>query len=493
MLNPAGLPRITDLISNPGLFWLCVLGGMLIWLAFFLPIVLGAIVRWRESVLIHVLFVCYATIVVAGAIVLASRAARGTQVATLWREASRSSGALAAIAAAASLLTLGLVLRLTTEFLATLGTREIAKANRQMSSILESTTIGVIAMDGSWRVNFINRNALQLLKVSEEVLGKILWDVFPAIRPVARETLLKVMETRRPGSYEGYYEPLDLTTTAQAHPWDRGGVAIFFSDISQQKRLQRDLDWERVMREQRIEVLARLSGELAHEIRNPLAIIHACASDLGELATEVDTLPSEAVAESCTSILRTADRAIRILRGVEALAREGTSDPMEKAAVAAIVAQTVELVHLRYRTHGVALEVAIPEELPEIECREVQIGQVLMNLLNNAFDAVDASPASERWVRVEASLEGAIGECSGRLLIDVTDGGPGMTAEAREHLMETFYTTKPVGSGMGIGLSVSRAIAEDHGGTLRLMERDGHTCFRLSLPLDTARREEIAA
>jgi len=73
--------------------------------------------------------------------------------------------------------------------------------------------------------------------------------------------------------------------------------------------------------------------------------------------------------------------------------------------------------------------------------------------------------------------------------IEVVDGGPGVPAENRRRLMETFFTTKPKGSGIGIGLSVSRTIAEDHGGTLELLDSDGPTCFRLTLPVLASRTD----
>jgi signal transduction histidine kinase len=69
------------------------------------------------------------------------------------------------------------------------------------------------------------------------------------------------------------------------------------------------------------------------------------------------------------------------------------------------------------------------------------------------------------------------------VLIDVLDGGPGVSPENRARLMETFFTTKPRGAGIGIGLSVSQTIAQDHGGTLVLMDAEGPTCFRLTLPV----------
>ena len=264
----------------------------------------------------------------------------------------------------------------------------------------------------------------------------------------------------------------------------------FFSDVSEQKAdLQRELDRERATRNQRIEVLAQFSAGLAHEIKNPLAIIHARASDLAELAAEGTAPPVEMVAKACASIVKTSDRALRILRGLEALARDGTHDPKQEAEVDGMVHLAVELVQRRYETHGIALTMVVPSGLPKIECREVQIGQVLLNLLNNAFDAIEISQESKRWVRVEVSTEQA-GE---QVLIDIVDGGPALSEETRKHLMEAFYTTKPLGEGIGIGLSVSRAIAEEHGGTLELTDCDGHTCFRLSLPVHAVEAVEVAA
>ena len=166
---------------------------------------------------------------------------------------------------------------------------------------------------------------------------------------------------------------------------------------------------------------------------------------------------------------------------------------MQDADVGAMVEQAIDMVRTRFRTQGLRLDAIVPDSLPLIACREVQIGQVLMNLLNNAFDAVEASPESERWVRLEVALQGEPDDAHARLLIDVIDGGPKLSAEVKEHMMDIFYTTKPLGGGLGIGLSVSRAIATDHGGSLELQDQNGHTCFRLSLPLREKQPAEVAA
>jgi signal transduction histidine kinase len=106
----------------------------------------------------------------------------------------------------------------------------------------------------------------------------------------------------------------------------------------------------------------------------------------------------------------------------------------------------------------------------------VQIAQVLLNLLQNAFDAV-VEQAGERWVRVD------VAQREDWVVISVTDSGPGIPPDLRPRLMEPFFTTKPVGKGTGLGLSLSKTIAEEHGGRLEFSEDQGRTCFSLFLPL----------
>lgn len=105
----------------------------------------------------------------------------------------------------------------------------------------------------------------------------------------------------------------------------------------------------------------------------------------------------------------------------------------------------------------------------------------MLNLLNNAFDAVDGSGSPERWVRMDLGLWH--GDGPPRVRIEVVDSGPGVDDKSKAHLMEPFFTTKPVGAGLGVGLSLSRAIAQDHQGSLDLISGHEHTCFRLLLPV----------
>jgi signal transduction histidine kinase len=109
-----------------------------------------------------------------------------------------------------------------------------------------------------------------------------------------------------------------------------------------------------------------------------------------------------------------------------------------------------------------------------VECRSVQISQILLNLVSNAHDAALGQPT--RWVRISAEVAPA------EVSIKVTDSGPGIPPELRPRIMEPFFTTKEFGKGTGLGLSVSKGIAEAHGGRLSYDPSARHTCFVLTLP-----------
>jgi C4-dicarboxylate-specific signal transduction histidine kinase len=242
--------------------------------------------------------------------------------------------------------------------------------------------------------------------------------------------------------------------------------------------MQEKLEHEQMMREKRIEALSHMAGGLAHEISNPLAIIHGRATDLRDLAEKAATVESAEVQKACDNILKTTNRATTILRGLRGFAREARHDPMEWASINDIVEACLEMQESRFERHFVKLRLEMPEKIPLLLCRETQIGQIVTNLLNNAFDAIVHAQSVERWVSLAVT---PVGE---GVLIAVTDSGPGIETHLKKHLMEPFFTTKEVGLGMGVGLSLSRAIAQDHGGSLRLSNESERTRFELYLPID---------
>jgi two-component system sensor histidine kinase HupT/HoxJ len=107
--------------------------------------------------------------------------------------------------------------------------------------------------------------------------------------------------------------------------------------------------------------------------------------------------------------------------------------------------------------------------------RSGHIQQVLMNLVQNAVDAMEGM--DDPALRLDLHYEGA------RAVLEIRDTGPGIPAAEAQAIFDPFFTTKAVGKGTGLGLSISHKIVEEHGGTLELVERAGPgACFRLSLP-----------
>ncbi len=137
-----------------------------------------------------------------------------------------------------------------------------------------------------------------------------------------------------------------------------------------------------------------------------------------------------------------------------------------------------------YRTHDIGLELNLADALPPITADGDQIGQIVMNLLVNAQQAL-AGIEGPRRVRVQTGLEARREGREPRVWLRVADNGMGISTAARARIFEPFFTTKAEGMGTGLGLSVSRSLARDHGGELAIEREaaDGGASFRLSLPI----------
>jgi PAS domain S-box-containing protein len=275
---------------------------------------------------------------------------------------------------------------------------------------------------------------------------------------------------------DGTEFPVEVALSA-LRPGGEIQVLVAVRDITARKQLEGELETTRVqaIASARLSALGVMASGIAHEINNPLGIIHSLASDLTEMAEEGPVTP-EAVARKGTVIRQTSERIAKIVKSLRQISREGVGDPVRPTPLAKIVGETLEICRAKFKANGV--ELFLPGTIPDVNvpCREVQIAQALLNLLQNAFDAV-VDHEGERWVRLEVQN----GDES--VSLSVIDSGPGIPFELRSRVGEPFFTTKPVGKGTGLGLSLSKTIAEDHGGNLEYSEDHGHTRFSLVLPL----------
>ena len=225
----------------------------------------------------------------------------------------------------------------------------------------------------------------------------------------------------------------------------------------------------------RLSALGQMAAGIAHEVNNPLSIISSSARNLVRL-TERGELDALVVLKHADRITLTSDRIAKIVKSLRHIARDDSRDDFRVVRVADIVDEVLELCGERFRVNSVRLTRPAVDPSLSIFCREAQIGEVLLNLLQNAFDAV-VETGGDKWVTVDVTA------ARDSVVIAVTDSGLGIPEELLPRIMEPFFTTKAAGKGTGLGLSLSRSIAEAHSGKLEPSATPGHTCFLLTLPI----------
>jgi signal transduction histidine kinase len=170
---------------------------------------------------------------------------------------------------------------------------------------------------------------------------------------------------------------------------------------------------------------------------------------------------------------RQGGRIAEIMRSLLAYARK-SEFRMTSVDLNGVVREVVSLVNKPFAKQGVLVETDLDAALPSLQASPDRLQQVFLNLLNNARDAMpQGGTITVRTARLD-----------GHVLAEVSDTGPGLTAQAREHAFEPFFTTKEAGQGTGLGLWVSYGIVSAHGGELEALNAPaGGALFRLRLPL----------
>jgi signal transduction histidine kinase len=207
----------------------------------------------------------------------------------------------------------------------------------------------------------------------------------------------------------------------------------------------------------RLATAGELSASIAHEINQPLAGIVAYA-EAGQNWLARPTPDIAQARERFEQIARAGQRAAEIVTRIRAFFKKGAPS-LERVDINGIVRDVLLLVRSDLRRRKIAVELALVEPLPSVQGDRVQLQQVILNLVVNAADAMDAVTGRERILRVTSRRDDERG-----VRIDVQDSGPGVAVEDVERVFAPFYTTKA--KGMGMGLSISRSLIEAHGGRL---------------------------
>ena len=248
-------------------------------------------------------------------------------------------------------------------------------------------------------------------------------------------------------------------------------------DISERKTLEAQLQISqaRQMEASRLATLGESVSGIAHEINNPLNVLVGIAELMQILIEKDGQIQDEKLRDFSERIVKYSMRIAKIVHGLQAISRDASSDPFADVDLRQIVEEALELCQQQFGKRGIQIQFQSPEKNLKILGRFAQISQIIMNLFNNARDAVEGQE--------EATIHIEILESNDFGILRIWDSGPGVPKEIEDRIMNPFFTTKPVGKGTGLGLSISRAIAAEHGGTLRLNRDVADSCFELVLPI----------
>jgi PAS domain S-box-containing protein len=234
------------------------------------------------------------------------------------------------------------------------------------------------------------------------------------------------------------------------------GTAI---DIAERKRAESELRQQRdeLAHMMRVSMMGELAASLAHELNQPLTAILSNAQ-AAQRFLAVNPTDLEEVREILKDIVEDNNRASGVMRRIRALVKKEELEfaPLELVTV---IQDIVLLVQGDAALRNIHVNLECEPGMPEVRGDRVQLQQVLLNLLLNAFDAMKDSPANERQVVVRAERDGGR-----KVTVAVRDRGKGVSGDQLDKIFQPFYTTKR--DGLGMGLAICRSIIEAHGGRL---------------------------
>lgn len=363
--------------------------------------------------------------------------------------------------------------------------RDAEDAMRKLSAALEGTADAITITDLDGRIEYVNPAFEQVTGYTrDEVHGKTLSllqsgrhdrEFYEDLwQTILQGRVFRALFINRRKDGERYHEEKTITPLVGAN----GAITHFVStsrDVTALYHAKERLRQHQaeIAHSARVSAMGEMPSALAHELSQPLAAIagyaqgclrrlHAGATDARDLREALEHIDLHA----CQSG-EIVGRLRRFLRKSEPRRRLGDINQ--------IVQEAAELANVEARWRGIRLTLELASDLPPVWVDAIQIEQVVVNLVHNAVEAIDAAAPAERWVKVQ-TVCGA----DGKLDIIVRDSGPGLSAQVLDHLFDPFFTTKP--NGMGLGLSISRSIVEAHESVLQALPvRSGGAVFRFSL------------
>ncbi len=358
----------------------------------------------------------------------------------------------------------------------------VREREERVQSLLDNVLDGIITIDEQGIIQSFNRPAEEIFGYeSDEVVGHSVTKLMPEpYRSEHGSYIERYLETREAHIIgigrevtglrkDGSTFPMDLAVSEFHLDGERMFTGIV-RNITDRKHLE-----EQLVQSSKLASLGELVGGIAHEINNPVGIILMRTTSLMREAKQEDC-PGD-ILDDIEVIKRQCEKVAQITSGLLAFSRQSPYEPREADANRTI-RSSIGLVENMMKSRGIKCELDLGDDLPIVTLDPTRIEQVLLNLYNNAMDAMpDGGILRVASARIAESNKAMI-------RIRVSDTGVGIPRENLDRLFDPFFTTKEVGKGTGLGLAISYGIVQEHGGRLEAEGQMGEgATFTLFLPV----------
>lgn len=362
----------------------------------------------------------------------------------------------------------------------TLLRRELIAAKEFTENILNTIPAPVFVKNENFEMVYANSEYQKFTGFArEKFIGKSDYDIYPKeLADSTRKTDTQVFNTDKPLEYEisvknGRGENRDLYAKKSLIKMSYGKnfLVVAALDITELKKVQ-----ESLVKQSKMASLGEMAAEIAHEVNNPLMIIQG-KSQILISKIKSQKFDQDSIQKDLEQIETNCVRIDKIIKSLKSVTRKADLDPFEDVSLLSLIDEAFQISIVRFKKKNLSLIISCDSQInakSHISGRPSEIVQVLVNLLNNSYDAIQDQNSG--WAKINITSKKSF------FLIEISDSGSEIHPDIVQKMMEPFFTTKSAGKGTGLGLSVSKQIIRNHGGELYYDPARPHTCFVFTIP-----------
>jgi len=355
--------------------------------------------------------------------------------------------------------------------------RNAKQTSDYLTLVLNYVPGPVYSKDLQGKYVFVNKKFFECIATPHRSAGTFSdFEIFP--REIAEEMVKHDQEVINYAKERNYLEVVPHPDGSM-HTYDTYKFPVFNSrgevisvtgmsfDVTEKYKLQAAVETERAkaLHSAKLASLGEMSAAIAHEINNPLTII---AGTLQLLPKSLSN--PEKFNLNLDKLKKASGRIEKIVKGLRRFSRTNEGSVHKKEKVINVVNEVLILVEAYAKRHSVLIAIDVDPNLC-INCDSIEMEQVLINLINNAVDAVKGLP--NKWIKFLCFGENE------DVVMQIIDSGEGISREIESKLFQPFFTTKPVGEGTGLGLSICKGILDQHKASITILHSMPNTCFEI--------------